>query len=343
MRMYLGKFNRMPCLTGRRTPNGSVCITGLSGTGKTSRMNQIELESVRQGETLIVIDLHKTHGDGQIFPLVQSEYLKYVNRIRAVSDGLGLGILQAVHTSEGEETFVELVNSAVQALSAKQRMGARQIGILRKAVISAIESRNRYCDEAEAIKAALLQLEGESSEAVYEKLWVLLNSGCLKSASKMLEAGRINILDLTGTDMLTQSVLAELILSTIWRRVRFHEKEKRRQILIVIDEFQNLSAKMGAPLMRLLTEGRRFGISLLLATQSLEIFPSEIQPVLSQTATRLYFRPTDNEVKKIAKNISADSAAEWVKTLKNLKVGESVAVGDLEVAGREIRRPILLK
>ena len=113
--------------------------------------------------------------------------------------------------------------------------------------------------------------------------------------------------------------------------------------MIVIDEFQNLSAKMGAPLMRLLTEGRRFGISLLLATQSLEIFPGEIQPVLSQTATRLYFRPTDNEVKKIAKNISADSAAEWVKRLKNLKVGESVAVGDLEIAGCEIRRPILLK
>ena len=64
---------------------------------------------------------------------MKSEYLKHVNRIRAVSDGLGLGILQAIHTSEGEETYVELVNSAVQALSAKQRMGARQIGALRKA------------------------------------------------------------------------------------------------------------------------------------------------------------------------------------------------------------------
>ena len=341
--MYHGKFNRENCLTGRKSPNGSVCITGLSGTGKTSRMNQIELESVRQGDTLIVIDLNKTHADEQIFALVKSEYLKHVNRIRAVSDGLGLGILQAVHTSEGEETYVELVNSAVQALSAKQRMGARQIGALRKAVISAIENRNRYCDEAEAIKAALLQVEDESSEAVYEKLWVLLNSGSLKSASKMLEAGCINILDLTGTDILTQSVLAELILSTIWRRVRFHGKGERQRIIIVIDEFQNLSAKMGAPLMRLLTEGRRFGISLLLATQSLEIFPNEVQPVLSQTATRLYFRPTDNEVKKIAKNISSDSTAEWVERLKNLKVGESVAVGDLEIAGREIRRPILLK
>ena len=56
--MYLGKFNRESCLTGRKSPNGSVCITGLSGTGKTSRMNQVELESVRQGDTLIVIDLN---------------------------------------------------------------------------------------------------------------------------------------------------------------------------------------------------------------------------------------------------------------------------------------------
>jgi hypothetical protein len=310
-------------------------------------MNQIELASVCQGNTVIVINMNQTHDENQIFSEIRQDYAQYTNQICAVKDGMGLGILQAVKTSSGEESYVELVNAAVQALSAGNQMGTRQMGTLRTAIINAIELRERFSDEGKALAYGLSQIDNELGEIVYEKIWTLLNCGALKSASKTMQKKKINIIDMKGTDLLTQASLAELTLSSLWRRIRLREPNRESKILITIDEFQNLSLKKDSPLMRMLTEGRKFGVSLLLATQSFEMIPKAVRPALNQMATHLYFRPSVSEAKNVAKNIvqqiGSDNVGEWTKTVLNLKKGESIAVGEFVCSGKEIKRPILLK
>lgn len=82
---------------------------------------------------------------------------------------------------------------------------------------------------------------------------------------------------------------------------------------------------------------------MVLATQTLNTFSKDILALLNQTATKLYFRPAQSEAAKISKEIESDNPKEWAKHLLNLKIGESVAVGDLCIGDTQITRPILLK
>lgn len=342
--MRIGTASGKPCRISTDSSNRSVCITGLSGTGKTVRLNQLELSALQKGASVLVLDVGHTHAVEDVFQPMRKNFSRAANYIDA-KEGLGLGIFRTLETDQGKkEPVVQVVNSAVSALSAGQRMGPRQLGALRGAVIDVMKNRCYAGSEAEALESALAGRENdEHAAAVYQKLWTILHCGALNPASKYLQTGKINILDLSDTDTITQTALVELILHTLWRKIRFAGLQRKQQkITIVLDEFQNLPLKSGSLLCNMLREGRKFGVNFLLATQSLMSFPREVRPIIGQTATQLYFRPAPSEIKSIAKTIDFEKAAVWEKILSNLKVGECVAVGEFEVNGAEVKRPLKL-
>ncbi len=188
--MYIGNIDGKPCWISQDSPNRSVCMPGISGMGKTIQLNYMELMNAKAGATVLVLDMNQTHTEERIFPCIREEYLQYANRIHTLHDGLGLGLLQPMRAPNGEEElFFHLVNSAVKALSSAQNMGVRQIGSLRNAVIDAVRNFGSFQTEAEALALSLLQQENNYAEAVYQKLWSILNCGALKSASKCIQAG----------------------------------------------------------------------------------------------------------------------------------------------------------
>ena len=79
--MRIGTTSGKPCRISAGSPNQSVCITGLSGTGKTVRLNQLELESIRQHCAVLVIDTSQTHTETGIFEPLRNEFLRYANYI----------------------------------------------------------------------------------------------------------------------------------------------------------------------------------------------------------------------------------------------------------------------
>lgn len=48
---------------GQNSPNGHILITGLSGSGKSVRIADIENHIVETGETVIAFDINGTHPD----------------------------------------------------------------------------------------------------------------------------------------------------------------------------------------------------------------------------------------------------------------------------------------
>lgn len=342
--MYLGSTGKEKCKTSIGAPNQSVCLTGLSGSGKTTRLNWIEYAYAKDEGTVIVLDLNMSHSMDRIFTDISKNYLDLENRITVLEDGIGDGLLQTLTPRNDANKFVLAVNAAVQALSSGQHMGVRQVSALRRAVIEAMELRKMVNTDAGALALALAGQDDNATETVSEKLWTILHCNALKPTEKAIEDGKINIIDFSGTDPITQVCLAEIYLTNFWQKVRNSDDDiKQKKFIIVLDEFQNLSLKKDSILPVLLREGRKFGISLLLATQSLEIFPPEVLAMLDQTATKLYFRQTQREARRIAKDIDAAKIKEWSKMLTGLRVGEALAVGNLCVNGVEIERPLLLK
>jgi len=104
--------------------------------------------------------------------------------------------------------------------------------------------------------------------------------------------------------------------------------------VVVLDEIQNLDLGDDSPVAKYLTEGRKHGIALISATQSLKgvggLNDSKVSR-LFQSDLKLFFRPSDNELKEqagILHNIMHDvSAKEWTSHLSKLKKGECYVIG----------------
>lgn len=343
--MYLGTLEQKDCWTGRNAPNKHVRITGISGSGKTSRLQQMELVSVYGHKTVIVLDLGHTHSENRIFQPIRREFTSHVNRIDAQTDGIGIHFLEPMASGDGRyESPAGVVNEAANAFAAIHNFGPRQIGAIRNAAIFAINNRGQFPSEMVGIGVGLKAENSYESMAVYELLWMLMNSRVFRDSPKRIEAGKINILDLSGLDSMTRSAAAGLIISYFWRWARWNGAKS--DIVLALDEFQNLSFGRGSALPDILREGRKFGVSLLLSTQSTNTFPINIRMLLNQAAVKLYFRPGQHEIPQIAREIAycyGSKTGEMAKKLAALKVGESIAAGDLRWRDREFQGAVILK
>lgn len=344
--MYIGKCEGKSCNIASDSPNDSIIITGISGSGKSCRQNQIELETVKNGDTVLVIDASKNHLEKDIFFKIQDVYFEKVNRINVEDDGLGLNLLTPLKNSKGKmESAHNLIFSAVSMLSATQRFGVRQQALLRSAIEQAIIVKNKCkCTDSEALEMVFTShMKSVEWLEMYQRLWGLLESGILRDCTKVVEPQKINIIDFAGFDISFSEKVAEMVLINLWRYASgsFLE-EKYGRFIVVIDEFQHCDLGKNSILRTILREGRKFGLNLMLVTQSLEIFTPPIKAMLGQMATHLCFKPAENEIMKQARMINPERAREWREKLVNLKVGECIAIGDKEVAGVKISRPLKL-
>ena len=91
----------------------------------------------------------------------------------------------------------------------------------------------------------------------------------------------------------------------------------------------------------MISEGRRMGINLILATQMiLHGTTNAVQQRISQCALILYFKPAINRIPLTARMIAPSDRNRWAMILGKLQVGEFVATGNLLVANRSICYPI---
>lgn len=161
----------------------------------------------------------------------------------------------------------------------------------------------------------------------------------LRPSAKQIEPGKINIISLAGINPKTQIQLIEIILSVVWRQLRYRQFSEID--VVCIDEIQSLSLKKNSALFELLTESRKYGISLVLATQSLSVFNKKEIAALGQTAVKLYFHPSEQDIRSIAQQIDPVAYERVAMVLKNLRKGQALTVGDIEKAGHKIGGPIV--
>jgi len=105
---------------------------------------------------------------------------------------------------------------------------------------------------------------------------------------------------------------------------------KISQKLVVLDEIQNLDHSQGGPVAGFLTEGRKFGISLILATQTLSNLHVEERDRLFQAAHKLFFKPAETEIKEYARileNAQGEKTDVWIERLAALNKGECYSLG----------------
>ena len=122
----------------------------------------------------------------------------------------------------------------------------------------------------------------------------------------------------------------EFILWDLYSYVCAHGS-KNNPLPVVLDEVQNLDQKLDSPLGKMLTEGRKYGVSLILATQTLSNLKKDEQDRLFQAAHKLFFAPAETEIDSYAKLLEQavpnTTKKAWLQELAKLKKGECISVG----------------
>lgn len=314
----------------RDSPNQHVVISGISGSGKSTRIREIEKQILQNGGTVIALDLNGTHGGYGI------EY----NHISAQEDGLSINLLDLTLVNEGKETVMNFQQYVMETLCPKQLRGACQLAAVRKAIEFAVEHRSEFVSDMEAIAAGLKEQDESAALGAYNHLCPVLEGEIFRDSKKGIRMGMINVISLKGINPKTQKRVIEIFLGVMWRKMRINGCNKE-PFTLVLDEFQNLDFYPGSVLFQMLTEARKYGVNLILATQTLTIFSKKELAIINQAATKLFFQQSSTDLKKVADLIEPGHSDKWLPRLSRLRVGQAIAEGELETGGRRIQQPIV--
>lgn len=311
--------------------NGSVLAIGQSGSGKTESLWKIAGNIVAEGGAVVVLNYNGSFSE---------KTGENVSKLSILNEGFPIPLLTRNKRPDGTcENEDDMIEALVDVFNDIARLSAKQKGALREAILK-VSSKRGDEDVLKSIGKELRMADDDVSCAVYEKFYSVWFRIKTVSGKKLIEPGKITVMDFEGYNSQTQRLLAELSLASIWRYFRLWGQSARAPLYLICDEFQALSLKKDSALSQILREGRKFHIALLLATQTLETLDKAEKAVVLQAATRLFFRPTPGEIPAILKLMNEEKAEIMKKMLLNLQPGECLASGTFNSGGIEIERPL---
>ena len=321
--------------------NCHISITGVSGSGKSVAGQMIVKNIAEQGGTVVVFDMHRLFAQENILPALQEEIIAFSNDIAVFDDGLRLPLFTPLQFIDGStEDEEDAVVAVATTLARPLRLGCQQRADLLRA-LSFVSREGLY--EVQGIRALEDGLELVSSEVaqnVKDKLRYILKRNVFRHGEPFIEEGAINILRLSSFDLNTQALIAELVLSHLWREAQTGVF-LRKPLWLFLDEVQNLPFGTGKGIVdQILAEGRKFGLNLILITPRAD---KKALAALSQAGTQLYFAPAAEEAKAVARALKPGMEKDLLWQLRSLKRGECFVSGALEVNGNQIRRPLRVR
>lgn len=321
--------------------NKHISLLGGTGSGKSTQLQKIAIQLAHQEQTVLILDYHSVVADSQIFPVYKEEFEALLQEVDVYREGLSCQLFSpAIFLDGDEEEPVDTVGAILDVLSRTRRLGTKQHATLRRAIRHVFEMGSYETEGFAAIDNALEKNGTIVAETVREKLYPLTAHNVFRSGELFIRPGKINVVRLSKFDFETQTVIAEVLLAYIWRLAmtfQFREQE----LFIFADEFQNLPSGKGCALGQILSEGRKFGVNLVLATQQLTLQTSSIvQQKLMQSGLILFSRPNMAQIGATAKLIDPVDPDNWMLILRTLGKGEFVALGSLIVDGRLCEKPL---
>lgn len=323
--------------------NRHLLINGNSGCGKTYCIQALLMEAALQGISSVVFDYTGGFTSSKLDPVFK--------------DTLGEKIVQRIIKSKkipvnpfikhdiqiDEDLFVPEENADVADKIAETFKSVYSLGDQqRSAVYLAVLNGLKAHGDNMSFPIMVQELENIGAKTVISKIRTFTDfkpfttDETFKWSDIRDSGGTIYVFQLIGYGREIQVLLTELLLWDIWSFC-VKNGDESKPFILVLDEAQNLSHGEKSPSAKILTEGRKFGLSGWYATQFMkpQLTDDEIQR-LQQAGQKLYFCPPDDGVMTVAKNIdiSTQGAKDWSEKLKKLKKGECVTCGSMIRNGR---------
>lgn len=327
----------------QKAPNGHIALIGASGSGKSVLAQYMILQIVKQGGTVLIIDHQGTLSDDQIYASFRDEFNQYRNDTYAYKAGIPCKLFQPIRYSDGMIESEEVTAGALtEVIGRTFKLRTEQKSLLRVAIRQVIDDGTYHECGLKALQEALCNFGTKKATEIAERLYSLFEHNSFIDGDEMIIQKKINIVHLSRLSLLSQEAITEMIISYIWR-LGNADVFKNQNFFFFLDECQNIDGNSKSALAHMISEGRRLGINLLLATQMiLQGSTNAVQQRISQCALILFFRPAMNRISLTAKMINPNNKEKWLPFLGQLKVGNFIATGNLLIGNKEVDYPLMI-
>lgn len=347
VRVLLGKDNSGKAYYweygNKQLSNRHLLINGNSGFGKTYCIQGLLMDLSRQGVPSIIFDYTGGFMPSKLEPLFKETLGDKINqRIVKISKipinpfiRGNIVIDEGLSVPEGNN---DVANRIKSALNNVYRFGDQQQSVIYQAVLDGMKAYGENMSFVH-LRDILSDMDSKYADSVVNKITPFIDMEPFATGENFnwddirSSDGMVFIFQMAGYQREDQLLLTELLLRDLWSFAQ-NRGDKNKPFVVVLDEAQNLRHNAESPSGKILTEGRKFGVSGWYATQFMggQLDKDEIQ-CLQQAAQKLYFCPPDNGVMDTAKSIdiTPQGSKDWAERLKKLKLGECITCGSMLV------------
>lgn len=324
--------------------NRHFLIFGNSGMGKTYAIEAILAELARKMQSSLIVD----YTNGFLNKQLKEAFLNSVAPLQHIvrRDGLPINPFRKGSDDDGcggtlEESEWDVATRVTSIFDSVYNLGDQQRSVLIDAIQSGMSSNPAF-----GMPDLLPALEAFLDDGVHQQSALKSVISKLKPfvAAKLFREGEsigwdelfsdkehlCQVFQMTMLDRTTYLLLTEFALWDLYSTARTTWDETRPHV-IVLDEVQNLDQKLDSPLGKFLTEGRKFGLCLIAATQTLSNLKDDEKARLFQAAHKLFFKPADSELKRYSELVrmaaQTGTADEWKARLSSLMKGQCISIG----------------
>lgn len=317
-----------------------MLLIGSSGSGKSVEAQNIVLNLVKQGGTAAILDIHSVFSEEQVFNEYREELKNYINETDVYNNGITCNLFTPVKFADGTfERPEDTAGAVTEVLARTTKMGAKQKNILRQ-VAEAVLNKGLY--EKYGIKALSYELETNGTSAaaeVKDRLYTFTAHNVFRPGGSFIKQGRVNVIRLSKFDLASQEIISEMFLSYLWRMAAARGFN-RDGLFVFVDEFQSLVSGKRCALNKIMAEGRKFNLNLMLATQQFPTGTQQAAQGFMQSGLVLLFKPCAEYLNAAARFTDPGNVKEWAKILKSLTQGEFVASGSLVLGNARYGKPL---
>ena len=324
--------------------NRHMLIFGSSGMGKTYTIQCLLYELGRAGQNSLILDYTNGFMVNQLEPEIQHSLSPQQHIVR--QQPLKINPFREQMTIIGDEQYPEGASTTAQRVSGVfseiYHFGDQQKSAIYQAIKTGIETSGAAGMTLRDLIPRLEVLvdekgaQAQPASSVISKLQPFLDQNPFGSEEKGSwerwfndPEHRCHVIQLAGFMRDAGQLITEFSLIDMYWFYRVIGTQQKPRV-IVLDEVQNMDHREESPLSSFLREGRKFGFSLILATQTMSGLEKDERDRLFLAGHKLFFRPADTEVRsyaEIAAISTGGRADEWQRKLATLKKGECYSLG----------------
>lgn len=321
--------------------NRHLLINGNSGCGKTYCIQTLLMEAALQGVSSVVFDYTGGFANSKLDPAFKETLGDKIEQriVKAKKIPVNPFIKHDIQIDDDlfvPEENADVADKIAEIFKSVYSLGDQQRSAVYSAVLNGLK---KYGDQMSFSTMAqeLEELGTNYAKTVISKIQTFIDYNPFTTEENFTwsdirdSSGTVYVFQLMGYGREIQVLLTELLLWDIWSYCVKNGNETTPFIL-VLDEAQNLSHGEKSPSAKILTEGRKFGLSGWYATQFMKPqLTDDVIQRLQQAGQKLYFCPPDDGIMTVARNIdiSTQGAKDWSEKLKKLKKGECVTCGSM--------------